>query len=166
MEVVEAIKSKRSVRAFSDQEVPPDVIRQILDAGRRAQSSRNSQPWTFVVVRQRDLLHRLAACGAYAQPLAGASFGVVLASSVEWAFDIGQAAAYLQLAGWSLGVSSCLVWLGDTDQARVLLGAPQNQRIEMAIAFGYAKSVQDGKAKTGGRKAFNEVVRWEKWESD
>jgi nitroreductase len=165
MEVIQAIKSKRSVRSFSDQEVPEEVIRQILDAGRRAQSSRNSQPWTFVVVRQRDRLHQLSACGAYAQPLSGAGFGVVLASSVEWAFDIGQAAAYLQLAGWSLGVSSCLVWLGDTDQARILLGAPQSQRIEMTIAFGYAKSTQAVKGKSGGRKPFDEVVRWERWES-
>ena len=165
MEVIEAIKSKRSVRSFSDQEVPEDVIRQILDAGRRAQSSRNSQPWTFVVVRQRERLHQLAACGAFAQPLSGASFGVVVASSVDWAFDIGQAAAYLQLAGWSLGVSSCLVWLGDTDQARILLDAPEDTKIEMAIAFGYAKSTQTGKAKPGGRKPFAEVVRWENWES-
>jgi nitroreductase len=165
MEVIEAIKSKRSVRAFSDQEVPEKVIRHILDAGRRAQSSRNSQPWTFIVVRQRDQLHRLAACGAYAQPLSGASFGVVLVSAVEWAFDIGQTAAYLQLAGWSLGVSSCLVWLGEADQAKDLLGVPPEQNVEMAIAFGYAREAQPGPAKSGGRKPFAEVVRWEMWES-
>jgi len=165
MEVIDAIKTKRSVRAFSDQQVPEEVIRQILDAGRRAQSSRNSQPWTFVVVRHRDQLHRLSACGAFAQPLAGASFGVVLASAVDWAFDIGQAAAYLQLAGWSLGVSSCLVWLGDTDQAKIVLGAPEDQTIQMAIAFGYARNTPEGKAKVGGRKPFDEVVRWECWES-
>lgn len=163
MEVIEAIQSKRSVRSFSDQEVSEALVRQILDAGRRAQSSRNSQPWTFIVVRQPDRLHRLAACGAYAQPLSGASFGVVLVSAVDWSFDIGQAAAYLQLAGWSLGVSSCLVWLGEKDQVRSLLGIPQDQQVEMAIAFGYARDPQPAALRKGGRKPFDEVVRWEKW---
>lgn len=163
MEVLEAIKTKRAVRSFSDQEVPEDDIRKILDAGRRAQSSRNSQPWTFIVARKRELLHKLSACGAYAQPLSGASFGIVLASSVDWSFDIGQAAAYLQLAGWGLGVSSCLVWLGDTNQAKILLGVPDDQRIEMAVAFGYAKESGKQPLKQAGRKPFDEVVRWEKW---
>lgn len=166
MEIIEAIRSKRAVRSFTDQVVPDEVIHQILDAGRRAQSSRNSQPWTFIVVRDRDRLHRLSACGAYAQPLSGACFGVVLVSSVEWAFDLGQAAAYLQLAGWNFEVSSCPVWLGDSDQVRDLLGIPQDQYVEMAIAFGYAKTAQTGSAKKGGRKPFNEVVRWEKWETE
>ena len=45
-----AIQMIRAVRAFSDRPVPDDVIRQIVDAGRRSQSSKNSQPWQFVVV--------------------------------------------------------------------------------------------------------------------
>ncbi len=164
MNVMKAIQTKRSVREYAGQEVPLDLITQIVDAGRRAQSSRNSQPWTFIVVRQRQRLKELAACGMYAQPLGRAAFGVALVSAVEWGFDIGQAAAYMQLAGWSLGVSSCLVWLGEADKAKALLGVPDDQHLEMALAFGYALGIVPKSAKKGGRKPLDEVVRWETWE--
>ena len=166
MNVIQAIKTKRSVREYAGQEVPLELITQIVDAGRRAQSSRNSQPWTFIVVRQRQRLQDLAACGMYAQPLGRAAFGVALVSAVEWGFDIGQAAAYMQLAGWSLGVSSCLVWLGEADKARALLGVLEDQHIEMALAFGYALGIVPKSAKKGGRKPLDEVVRWETWEGN
>ena len=161
MNVLEAIQTKRSVRAYQETEVPDEVIRQILDGGRRAQSSMNRQPWTFVVVRQN--LKELAAYGSYAGPLAGADFGIVLVSSSEWAFDIGQAAAYMQLAAWSLGVSSCLVWLGESEKVRELLGIPADQHVEMAISFGYAKDSALRPPMKGGRKPLEEVVRWEHW---
>jgi nitroreductase len=163
MNVFEAIRTKRAVRNFSDQPVPEEHIRQILEAGRRAQSSMNRQPWTFLVVRDREKLKMLSECATYAGPLAGAAFGVALVSSDEWPFDIGQAAAYLQLAAWELGVGSCLVWLGEDEKARELLGVPAGRFLEMAIAFGYAAQVTDGKPKPGGRKPFDEVVRWEHW---
>ena len=52
MDVAQAIRSKHAVRRFSDQPVPDDVIRQILDAGRRSQSSKNTQPCRFMELRE------------------------------------------------------------------------------------------------------------------
>jgi len=163
MNIFEAIRTKRAVRSYTDQAVPEELIRQILDAGRRAQSSMNRQPWTFLVVRDRERLKKLSECGTYAGPLAGAAFGVALVSSVEWSFDIGQAAAYLQLAAWELGVGSCLVWLGEAEKAKNLLGVPADKYLEMAIAFGYAVESSPGKPKRTGRLPFEDVVRWEGW---
>ena len=163
MNIFEAIRTKRAVRSYTDQAVPEEHIRQILDAGRRAQSSMNRQPWTFVVVRERERIKKLSDCGTYAGPLAGAAFGIALVSSDEWPFDIGQAAAYLQLAAWELGVGSCLVWLGEAEKAKTLLGVPTDRHLEMAIAFGYAEQALPSKPKPGGRRPFDEVVRWEHW---
>ena len=163
MEVIEAIKTKRAVRQFSPQTVPRHTIRIILDAGRRAQSSKNTQPWTFVVITQHDTLVELARCGRYAGHLAGAAFAIVLVADTEWAFDIGQAAAYLQLAAWDLGVGSCLVYLGEMARAKALLGVPAEKHLEIAISFGYPAEPSQVPPRPGGRKALDDVVRWERY---
>src|SRR5205823_5730985 len=100
MEVSEAIRTMRSVREFAKEALPDDAIEAILNAGRRAQSSKNSQPWTFVVIRRRETLQRLAQCGEYAGHLAGAALAVALISSSSWDFDLGQATAFMQLRAW------------------------------------------------------------------
>ena len=78
MNVSQAIHTKRAVRLFTDQPVPNDVIQQILDAGRRSQSSKNTQPWGFVAIRSRDTLVALSKMGDFAGHLAGANFAVLL----------------------------------------------------------------------------------------
>lgn len=163
MSAFETIRTKRAVRQFTDQPVPETLIRQILDAGRRAQSSRNSQPWRFIAVRDRDTLRQLSTLGPGTGHLAGAAFAVVIVSSVDWTFDVGQAAAYLQLAAWELGVGSCIAWIAEGERARSILGAPDGQHIEIALSFGYAAQPPNDKPKPGGRLSFDDVVRWEKW---
>jgi nitroreductase len=163
MDVREAIRTKRAVRRFRDQPVPDDVVRTILDAGRRAQSSKNDQPWHFIVVRDRETLNQLAGCGRYAGHLAGAAFTIAIVSSTDWAFDIGQAAAYLQLAAWELGVGSCIASMWEADRAKAALGVPADTVFEIAISFGYPAEAPASTPKPGGRRAFDDVVRWEHW---
>lgn len=162
MDVFEAIRTKRAVREFTDQPVPEETIRQIVDAGRRAQSSKNTQPWRFIVVRDRAKLQALSRTGVYAGHLARAAFAIALISSVEWAFDTGQAAAYLQLAAWDLGVGSCLASIYEPDQAKTILGVPAEQFFRIAISFGYPAQPA-GPAKPGGRRPLDVVVGWDHW---
>jgi nitroreductase len=160
---LEAIQTIRAVREFSDKQVPEETIRQVVNAGRRSQSSKNSQTWTFVVVRDRSTLARLSECGVYAKHLAGAAFAVALISPVDNDFDLGQATAYMQLAAWELGIGSCIATMHDPDCARGVLGVPDDRNFHTAISFGYAAHEQPAKLKRGGRLSFDEVVRWEKW---
>ena len=162
METLTAIRTKRSVRTYTDQPVPEEIIRQILDAGRRAQSSKNTQPWQFVIVRERETLHQLAECGRFAAHIAGAAFVIALVSAREWAFDIGQVAAYLQLAAWDLGVSSCIASMYEPDRAKKLLGVPPEFFLEITLAMGYAAEPPH-KPKIGGRKSVDEITHWDKW---
>ena len=60
METWDAITSRRNVRAFEDRPIPDEDLDRILEAGRRAPSSRNWQPWDFVVVTDRDQLRELS----------------------------------------------------------------------------------------------------------
>jgi nitroreductase len=157
---LEAIRTKRSVRQFTAEPVPEELIHKILDAGRHAQSSKNEQPWTFILVQDRERLQAVSQCGNYAGHIGGAAFAVVLVDHHNWSFDIGQAAAYLQLAAWDLGVSSCIAYFGLQDELKALLGIPAEASAEIGISFGYAAE-ESRRMKRSGRKPLDEILRKE-----
>ena len=168
MNVLEAIRTKRATRQFAVQSISDEQIRTVVDAGRRAQSSKNTQPWQFIVVRERAMLKALSEVGPYAGHLAGAAFGVALASpdpAGRWsiAFDLGQAAAYMQLAAWELGIGSCIGSMYDPAKARELLGVPAELTIQVTLSFGIPAAAPAARPKLGGRLPLGEVVHWDKW---
>ncbi len=160
---LEAILTIRAVREFSDRPVEDDVIRRILNAGRRSQSSKHTQPWQFVVVRRKETLAELSRCGTYAGHLAGAEFAVALVSPVDNHYDLGQATAYMQLAAWELKVGSCIATIYEFERAKELLGVPADHHFRWAISFGYPAREQATTMKRGGRRSLDEIVRWEHW---
>ncbi len=168
MNVSEAVRSMRAVRKFEDRPLPEEVVRAILNAGRRSQSSKNEQVWSFVAIRDKAILKALSECGAYAGHLAGAALAVALvipdpAAKFQTLFDSGQAAAYMQLAAWELGVGSCFASIYDMEKARGILGFPQDKYLDIAISFGYPadQTKLSAPLKKGGRKPLEEVVHWE-----
>ena len=170
MNVSTAIQLKRAVRRFSDQPLPEDAIRAILNAGRRAQSSKNTQPWNFIAITGKETLKALSACGEWAGHLSGAALGVALVSPdpterFQILFDLGQAASYMQLAAWELGIGSCMATIYDGDKARQILGFPEDRFLRFAISFGYPAdpTVLIQPPKKGGRQLLSAVVHWEKW---
>jgi nitroreductase len=170
MNVSEAIRLKRAVRNFSSQPLPPEVIHVILNAGRRSQSSKNSQPWHFIAIQDKEILKALSECGTWAGHLAGAALGVAIltpdpAEKFQTMFDAGQSAAYMQLAAWELGVGSCPASIYEPDKARQLLGFPAELHLRIALSFGYPADEEQltSKPTKGGRRAFDDAVHWERW---
>jgi nitroreductase len=170
MNTLEVIKLKRAVRQFTDQPLPEAAILTILNAGRRSQSSKNTQPWIFIAITDKNILQALSACGAYAGHLAEASLGVAIVHSdpgekFQLMFDIGQCAAYMQLAAWDMGIASCLASIYEPDKARELLGFPPDMFLRIAISFGYPQDagLLIQKPKIGGRRPLQEIVHWNKW---
>ena len=163
MNVTEAIRKKRAIREYTDQPLPDEVVRAILDAGRRAQSSKNSQPWHFIAVQNRETLQALSTMGRYASHMQNAALGVLLVSQPGKDFDLGQAAAYMQLTALEHGVGSCLVAIYEPEQAAQLLGIQGDYQVRMAIAFGYPTQAALENRLGQGRKSLDEVAHWEKW---
>lgn len=170
MNVSEAIRVKRAVRQFTDQPLPGEVMAAILNAGRRSQSSKNSQPWQFIAITEKATLKALSECGAWAGHLAGAALGVAIltpdpAEKFQTMFDAGQAAAFMQLAGWELGVGSCPASIYEPEKARAILGFPPEWHLRVALSFGYPAAAETISAppKKGGRAALDEIVHWERW---
>lgn len=170
MNVSAAIQTKRAVRQFQARPLPEETMRAILNAGRRSRSSKNSQPWHFIAVRRPDLLKALSECGTYAGHLAGAALGVAILTpepdeKFQTLFDAGQAAAYMQLAAWELGVGSCLASIYEPEKARGILDFPPDWQVRICLSFGYPQEADKLSAapKKGGRRALEEVVHWERW---
>jgi nitroreductase len=170
MNVSEAIRLKRAVRNFTSEPLPEEVVHAILNAGRRSQSSKNSQPWHFIAIRDKTILQTLSECGTWAGHLAGAALGVAIltpdpAEKFQTMFDAGQAGAYMQLAAWELGVGSCPASIYEPDKARQLLRFPPELHLRIALSFGYPAddSVLTAAPVKGGRRVFDETVHWEKW---
>jgi nitroreductase len=158
--ILDLIRTKRAVREFKDERVPEEIVREILEAGRLAQSSKNDQPWHFVVIRDRETLRQLSTCGRYAGHLAGADFAVALVIQPGYDFDMGQAAAYMQLAAWDRGVGSCIASMWEPDRAKEILGIPADRQFDTALSFGYPAK-KPGKIKD--RRPLEEIVFRERW---
>jgi nitroreductase len=161
---------KRAVRKFQEKSLPDDVVRSILNAGRRSQSSKNEQGWNFIAVTDRMTLKALSECGTYAGHLAGAALGVAIVTpnpdgKFQDLFDAGQAAAYMQLAAWELGVGSCLASIYEPEKAREILEFPADWHLRIALSFGYPLDEEklSSAPKKGGRRSLEEIVHWEKW---
>jgi nitroreductase len=169
MNVSEAIRLKRAFASSKDIPLPDDAVAAILNAGRRAQSSKNTQPWHFIVITDKTTLKALSECGPWAGHLAGAALGVALVSEdpnqrFQILFDLGQAAAYMQLAAWELGVGSCPATIYEPDKARQVLGFPPELNLRFALSFGYPWSGDRLTASPERWAApFDEVVHRDKW---
>ena len=171
MQVWDAIQRKRAIREFRDEALRSEHIERILNAGRRSQSSKNSQPWHFIAVQDKASLAKLAATGAGMGHVAGCALCVVIVVPTEnertlWHFfDSGQSAAYMQLAATEIGIGSCLGTIYEPAAAAAVLGIPAGFQTRLVISFGYpadASAAARGLS-AGGRRVFDDVVHWETW---
>lgn len=170
MNVSDAIRTKRAIRKFQDKPLPEEVVKAILNAGRRSQSSKNEQGWQFIAIRDKTVLQALSECGQWAGHLAGAALGVAILTpnpegKFQTMFDAGQAAAFMQLAAWELGVGSVPASLYEAEKAREILGFPSEWYLRIALSFGYPLEEEKLSAapKKGGRRSLEEIVHWDRW---
>jgi len=170
----ELIKSLRSVRLFSQREVPDDVLLDILDAGRWTGSAKNTQPWDLIVVKSRENLAALATCGRYAGHLAGATLAIALVmrgDDVATLMDEGRLMQNLMLGAWAHGVGSCIasIYPADNQQrACELLGIPSDRYLRTMLSIGYPAGPQalrlpENAPIPRGRRPMADLVSWERF---
>ena len=170
MNVSDAIRTKRAIRKFQARPLSQDDVASILNAGRRAQSSKNEQTWHFIAVQDKSILAELSTCGEWAGHLDGAALGVAIltpdpAAKFQTMFDAGQAAAYMQLAAWERGIGSCPASIYDMEKARRVLGFPPELHLRMMLSFGYPADEAKLTAvpRKGGRRLLEDVVHADRW---
>jgi nitroreductase len=169
MQTWDAITSRRDVRSYADRPVAAAELDQILEAGRRAPSSRNTQPWDFVLVTERGQLQQLAEVWVGAKHVAtsAATIAMIVSAEAQQAkrtgFDLGQAAMSMMLAAADLGVGSCHAGVGDGVVAGRLLGLPEDRRCEFLISLGYPADRPLAPIARPDRRPFDDVVHRGTW---
>jgi len=176
MDAYKAIVTKRDTRAYTDQPIPDEVLQRILQAGRMAGSSKNTQPVRLVVIRDREWLKEVAECGKFSQPLLGARAGIAVCCASDGSdFDAGRAAQNMMVAAWNEGIATCPTSVHDQPCIIERLGLPRDGedsvtgrkgwRVVVIIALGYPEPsvpMSMGRA----RLPAEDYVMWEKWGGD
>lgn len=149
-ELLESMRRRRSVRKYTGEAVPEEILEKVLRAGLLSPSSRAIRPWEFIVVRDRKTLEKMSECrvGA-AKMLAYADTAVVVVADGEkqdvWTEDCSIAMAYMHLAADSLGLGSCWIQgrLREAEDGRTteeylrdLLKFPETHRLEAILSLG------------------------------
>jgi len=174
MDAYKAIVTKRDTRAYSDEPIPNEVLNRIIQAGRMAGSSKNTQPIRLIVMRNREWLKEVATCGTFSQPLLGAPAGIAVCAHPGGSdFDAGRAAQNMMVAAWNDGVATCPTSVHDQPCAREKLRLPQDVkdeatgregwRVVVIIALGYPPA---GSSMSMGAKRveLGDYVHWETWQ--
>lgn len=170
METWDAIRSRRNVREFTVEPIPAWDLDKVLEAARRTPSSRNWQPWDFVVVAERHRLERLAEVWRGAWHVAGAAAAITLVApqpteeTRNWLhFDLGQATMSIMLAAAGLGLGTAHAAVQDQDLARDLLGFPEDRFCAAVISLGHPADRPLSPIGSPDRRPFDEVVHRESW---
>ena len=162
MDTFLAIASRREVRDYAPTPIPADVRTRILDAGRLAGSSRNTQLWEFVVPGP-ETQRKLADTVWAPENVATAAFVVAVVGDA-FPFDIGRCAQNMLLEAWNEGVGSCPNGIRDPDAAAELLGGGP---VKSILSFGYpARERREPQSRTAeqwsgraNRKPLDELTR-------
>ena len=150
MELLEIMRHRRSVRKYTGEKISEDQLRQILASALLSPSGRAIRPWEFVVVRDKDMLSKLAEAREHGvEMLRGADCAVVVfgdeTKTDVWTEDCCNAMAQMYLMASSLGVGCCWIQgrlrktaggITTEDYLRDLLDVPANYRLESIMSLG------------------------------
>ena len=171
VETWDAIRARRDVREFDGRPIDPADLDRILEAGRRAPSSRNQQRWDFVVVTDPDRLRRLAGVwrGAGHVGRAAAAVGLVAPDPADRGtrdsvhYDLGQATMAMMVAAADLGIGSGHAAVADQALAREILGFPEDRVLAWLLSFGHPSGRPLRPVRRPDRRPFDDVVHRERW---
>lgn len=169
--MIDRIRSVRQIRQYAADTVPDDVVKQLVQVARWTGSSRNTQPWHFVVVKDKALLHQLSQLRPPINWLAAAPLGIAIildGGGVSEAYDEGRVTERILIAAHTLGYGGGVAWFGDDKQqaeARRILGIPAERTARSIVMVGRPTSAKDPRPnpRPGGRKPLAEVVSYDRY---
>lgn len=171
MEAWDAISARRNVRQYKPEPVPEEDLNRIAEAGWRAPSAKNRQPWDFVIVTDRDQLQQLSTVWQGAGHIAAAPAAIAIVVPeppdqrrlVTDTYDIGQATMAMMIAATDLGIGTGHSSVGDQDKARAILGVPADHQVAFLLGVGYPADRPLTPVRKPNRRPFAEVVHHGHW---
>lgn len=172
MDLMEAIKTRRSVRRYKETPVPDSLLREVLNSARLAPSADNSQPWKFVIVRDEQVKSKVAAACNGQKFIAEAPLVVVACGIPDEAFqtaggymsshviDVSIAVDHLTLAAHAFGLGTCWIAWFKEDKIREILGVPLDVRIVALTPLGYPAETPERTP----RKSLEELIVYDRYQ--
>ena len=168
-EVTRELCKVRQIRQYRPEPVPDDVVAELLEVARWTGSSRNTQPWHFIVVTNKEQLRQISQLRTPINWVADAPLAIAIvldgAGEVGEAYDEGRVSERLLIGAHLLGLGGGTAWFGDASQqqqAKELLGIPAGRTARSVVVLGYPSSVRDPRpgAAAGGRKPLSDLVSY------
>ncbi len=170
MDVIDAIKARKSVRNYLNKAVEEEKLIAILEAGRLAPSASNRQEWRFVIVRDLETKRRLAEI-ANGQTFIGEAPVVIVACAETdghvmrcgqpcYPIDVAIALDHLTLAATELGLGTCWIGAFDENKVKEILRIPAEIRVVGLMPLGYAV---DSSVTSKNRLPLEKIVKYERW---
>jgi len=170
--VIDRMRSVRQIRQYSPEQVPDAVVKQLLRVAQWTGSSRNTQPWHFIVVTDKEQLRSISQLRAPINWLAAAPLGIAIVldgeRDVSEAYDEGRVSERMLIAAHDLGYGAGVAWYGDDTQeadAKRILGIPAERTARSIVMIGRPVSAKDPRPnpRRGGRKPLSEIVSYERY---
>lgn len=164
MDVLDAIRARRSVRKYSDKPIPKEVIARIVDCARFAPTARGEEPWEFIAVTDRERLDRIAGMTDHGKFIGACACAlVVCCKDTKYYLEDGCAATENILVGAAaLGVGSCWV-AGDKkpycEELLEFLKVPEGYKLISILALGYPAE----NAIPQEKRPLQEMLHWERF---
>jgi nitroreductase len=170
MNVIEAIRTRKSVRKFLDKPVEREKLLEVLEAGRLAPSASNRQEWRYVVVTDKRMRERLAEAANNQSFVGQAPVVIVCCAETNqhrmacgelcYPIDCAISMDHMTLRATELGLGTC--WIGAVSAAKVreLLGIPDAMPLIDLLPLGYPA---DPAPAPKNRKSLDEIVHYETW---
>jgi nitroreductase len=171
MEAWDAICARRNVRQYKPEPVSDDDLNRIAEAGWRAPSANNRQPWDFVIVTDQAQLQELSTVWRGAGHIAKAPAAIVIVVPVPPDdrrlvtdnYDIGQATMAMMIAATDLGIGTGHSSVGNQEKARAILGVPDDHLVAFMLGIGYPADRALTPIRKPNRRPFSEVVHHGRW---
>jgi nitroreductase len=166
------MRTVRQARQYRPDPVPADVLAELLDVARWTGSARNTQPWHFVVVDDRERLRQISQLRTPINWVAEAPLGIAIvldgASPGSESYDEGRVSERLLIAARARGLGGGVAFYGDAAQqaeAKRILGIPPERTAHSIVTIGRPRSIKDPRPNpaVGGRRPLAEVVSYNRW---
>lgn len=165
--VVKEMRKVRQARLYRPDPVPQAVLTHLLEVARWTGSSRNSQPWHFVVVTDKEHLRQLGALRDPIKWVGDAPLAIALvldgANAASESYDEGRVSERLLIGAHMLGLGGGTAWFiepGQQEQAKAILGVPAERTLRSLVVIGYPTTTKDLRpnANVPGRKPLSAIV--------
>ena len=169
---IRLIRTVRQARQYKPDPVPADVLNDLLEVARWTGSSRNTQPWHFIAITDKEQLRKIAELRTAINWVAGAplAIAIVLDGKNEGseAYDEGRVTERILIAARARGLGGGVAWYGDESQraeAKKILGIPDDRAARSVVVIGYPTTIVDPRPNraTPGRHPLSELVSYNRW---